>query len=59
VPGIEKDGDVGALQQLGEVAHLVIEGALVEVDPEEDVEARSLERGRDLVGVIDSRAAGS
>ena len=39
VAGIEEDGDVGVLQQVGEVADLGVERALVDVDAEDDLEA--------------------
>ena len=53
VPGIEEDGDVGVFEQVGEVAHLGVELALVDVDAEDDVEPGALERGGDVVGVVD------
>ena len=40
-------------RQVGEIAHLGVERALVEVDAEDDVEAGALQRRGDLVGVVD------
>jgi hypothetical protein len=53
VPGVEEDGRVGVFQEVGEIAHLGVERALVEVDTEDDVEAGALQRRGDLVGVVD------
>jgi hypothetical protein len=52
VAGVEKDGDVCGLEQLREAADARVEVALVDVDAENDIEARRLQRRCDVVGVV-------
>ena len=53
VPGVEQHRHVGLAERAGEVAHLEVEAALVEVEPDDDLEPRLLQRGGDVLGVVD------
>ncbi len=49
---IVEDADIGGRNNARELAHLGVEGPLVEIEPQDHAEARVIERRRHLVGVI-------
>ena len=52
MPGVEEDAGVGDRQRAGEVAHLQVECPLVQVEPEQHLDADFLQRGRHVGGIV-------
>jgi hypothetical protein len=50
--GIEKDRRLGAIQGAGEVAHCLLEGGLVEIEPEGDGKAKVAKPPRNRRGIV-------
>ena len=52
MPGVEENAGIGVGQRTGEVAHLQVEGPLVEVEPEQHLDADLFQRGRHVGGIV-------